>query len=133
MDSQSNHTPNTTDGTTHDQDLDKLNEILKDMKKDDLGGMQLGIDGVMRSFDADRNIVDAVGLSAKQIELWFDRMPPAVRTRFKQEQYEGVDGTNVPREKMLQYDDLPTPMSKELQERMRKEIAARNKEVAQEL
>jgi hypothetical protein len=132
MDNQSDPTSNATSGVTHNQELEELKKILKEIKKDDLGGMQLGIDGVMRSFDAERNIVDAVGLSPRQIELWFEGMPAAARLRFKQEEYKGVDGSNVLREKMFQCNDLPAPMSKALQEKM-KEIAERNKAVEQEI
>jgi hypothetical protein len=63
-----------------------------------LGAMQLRVDGVMRSFDADRNMVDAIGLSARQVELWFEGLPTAPRIRFRQEGYDGVNRTKVPSE-----------------------------------
>jgi hypothetical protein len=111
------------------EDKIELNQLLQGLKKDKLGGLQLGNDGVMRSFDADRNIIDAVGLSERQIEIWFERMPASLRPVFKEEQYQGVDGTNVPRKKMMEWDkkDMPAPMSKEEQER-RRGIAAQDKE-----
>jgi hypothetical protein len=88
--------------------------------------VQLGVDGVKRSLDADRHIVDAVGLTARQIEIWFEGMPAAARTFFKEEDFKGVDESKVPRADWFQYDQLPTPMSKELQDKTRKEISERN-------
>ena len=106
----------------------ELDQLLREMKEDQLGAFQLGEDGVMRSFNADRDILDAVGLKPNQIRIWFQRMPPSLRELLGQDQYEGIDGTTVPREKMFQRDRnlLPPPMSKEEQERRKiqlKEIA----------
>jgi hypothetical protein len=117
------------------EDEAELNRRLRGLKKDLLGGEQLGIDGVMRSFDADRIVIDAVGLSSAHIKIWFERLPPKLRKIFHEEKYLGadenyVDGTTVPREKMFQYDMslLPPPMPKEEQEERRKKIAEEEKE-----
>jgi hypothetical protein len=79
----------------------------------------------MRSFTADRDIMDAVGLSPKHIEILFERMPPHLREIFGEEKYRGVDGTTVPHEKMFQWDKslLPPPMPKEEQEARRGRLA----------
>jgi hypothetical protein len=108
----------------------ELNRRLRGIKRDLLGGEQLGSDGVMRSFDADRVIIDAVGLSSEHIKIWFERLPPEMRKVFHEEKYRNVDGTyvdgtTVPRKEMLQYDKslLPPSMPKEVQEEKRKKIA----------
>jgi len=89
-----------------------------------MGILSLSNDGVMRSFTADRHVVDAVGLSPAQIAAYLDRMPSAFRqdnTLLKQ-----ADGTKVPREQWFSPDKalLPEPMSQEV----RKETEQRTRE-----
>ena len=49
----------------------------------------LGHDGVYRSFDGARNILDAVALSPTQIKKILDQMPWNQKT---EERFRGVDG-----------------------------------------
>ncbi|KAJ9150559.1 hypothetical protein NKR19_g5234 [Coniochaeta hoffmannii] len=104
----------------------ELTTILSSLKHDALlmGILSLSNDGVMRSFTADRHVVDAVGLSPAQIAAYLDRMPSAFRqdnTLLKQ-----ADGTKVPREQWFSPDKalLPEPMSQEV----RKETEQRTRE-----
>ncbi|KAH6970233.1 hypothetical protein DER45DRAFT_590571 [Fusarium avenaceum] len=52
-------------------------DILKEMKSDpDGNGISgLGYDGVLRSFDLERNVVDAVGLNPTQILEYYEGVP----------------------------------------------------------
>ncbi|KAJ4414786.1 hypothetical protein N0V85_003006 [Neurospora sp. IMI 360204] len=67
-----------------------LKEIFKAMKSDRHGIWCLGHDGVLRHFDAVRNVVDACGLTQPQIREYYnvpdDQIPPALLT---------ADGRNV--------------------------------------
>ena len=110
---------------------EELSRLLRGLKEDPLGACQLGVDGVMRSFTADREIIDAIGLTNAQIKLWFARMPASLREKFGEKDYEGVDGTSVSRENMYSYSRLPPPMPKEKQDEYRAKMAAEEKEQKQ--
>lgn len=67
-----------------------LKEIMKSMKSEGHGIWCLGHDGVLRHFDAVRNVVDARALTQPQIREYYnvpdDQIPPALLT---------ADGRNV--------------------------------------
>lgn len=69
-------------------------QAIRQLKRDPSGKgcTMLGHDGVCRSFDGDRNVVDAIGLSTRQIEELLDRteLSRQIENRFR-----GVDGRNV--------------------------------------
>jgi hypothetical protein len=54
-----------------------LRDIQRSMKKDPDGhGISaLGYDGVLRTFDDERNVLDAVGLNPTQIREYYDGLP----------------------------------------------------------
>lgn len=69
---------------------------MKSLQKDPggRGFTHLATDGVLRSFDGDRNVVDYRKLSPEEIELVSEIYPPAYRAQIKEE-FAGVDGRNV--------------------------------------
>ncbi|RKK97291.1 hypothetical protein BFJ68_g14079 [Fusarium oxysporum] len=73
-----------------------LRNILKSMKKDpDGNGINaLGYDGVLRSFDLERNVVDAVGLNPTQIREYYKGLPMPDR-------FLTADGRNISRRDMF--------------------------------
>ena len=54
-----------------------LRDIMSSIKRDpDGNGLSaLGYDGVLRTFDAERNVVDAVGLNPTQIREYYEGLP----------------------------------------------------------
>ncbi|KAF5254017.1 hypothetical protein FANTH_1199 [Fusarium anthophilum] len=54
-----------------------LHDIRRLMKRDPDGhGISaLGYDGVLRTFDAERNVLDAVGLSPEQVREYYEGLP----------------------------------------------------------
>lgn len=54
-----------------------VREISRSMKKDPDGHgiTALGYDGVLRTFDNERNVLDAVGLNPTQIREYYDGLP----------------------------------------------------------
>jgi hypothetical protein len=77
----------------------------------------LGKDGVLRSLDADRNVVDAVPLRPELIEAFFETMPPEAQQGY--DLLKGIDGRDVPKEKWFDPDKemLPPPLEGEHRER----------------
>ncbi|KAG7407396.1 hypothetical protein Forpe1208_v013563 [Fusarium oxysporum f. sp. rapae] len=73
-----------------------LRNILKSMKKDPGGNgiNALGYDGVLRSFDLERNVVDAVGLNPTQIREYYEGLPMPDR-------FLTADGRNISRRDMF--------------------------------
>ena len=116
--SQGNHAPvSTTSGTCgdfdrQDPDQQELSQLLGDLKHDPtlLGIIALGKDGVLRSLTADRDVVDAIGLTPGLITAFMARLPPHAR-----EDFEGVDGSTTTREQRYNPDksQLPKPLSEE--------------------
>ncbi|KAI1175470.1 hypothetical protein F4777DRAFT_550063 [Nemania sp. FL0916] len=88
-DAQSQAMPEITNPQPAFDDM-TLDEIFRAMKSDSHGLFCLGYDGVLRSFDAVRNVVDARGLTQPQIREYYDvpgdQIPPAFLT---------ADGRNV--------------------------------------
>ncbi|KAI8650694.1 hypothetical protein NCS57_01403900 [Fusarium keratoplasticum] len=89
----------------------ELSKLLKNTKHDLTlhGVVSLGTDGIFRSLTADREVVDAVPFSPRQIKALLDRMPfnPENETKFR-----GVDGRGVPQEQWFHPDKslLPPPL-----------------------
>ncbi|KAH7020730.1 uncharacterized protein B0I36DRAFT_320680 [Microdochium trichocladiopsis] len=73
-----------------------LRDIFDTMKKapDGRGINALGYDGVLRSFDEERNVVDAVGLNPIQIREYYENFPLPKR-------FLAADGRNISREDMF--------------------------------
>ncbi|KIW15169.1 hypothetical protein PV08_05214 [Exophiala spinifera] len=88
------------------------------MKVDPQGIHYLGRDGVLRSFTADREVIDAVGLAPKHIKALLDRTPYMQEA---EDIFRCVDGTKVPREKWFNPDksDIPRTATEEEKERER--------------
>ncbi|UPL00196.1 hypothetical protein LCI18_011130 [Fusarium solani-melongenae] len=90
----------------------ELGELLKNIKHDLTfhGVVSLGTDGIFRSLTADREVVDAVPFSPRQIKALLDRMPfnPENEAKFR-----GVDGRGVPQEQWFHPDKslLPPPLA----------------------
>ena len=93
-----------------------LRDILRSMKKDANGqGINaLGYDGVLRTFDKERNIVDAVGLNPTQIREYHDGRP-------MHERFLTADGRNISRWDMFHPDteNIPRRPTEEDLARMR--------------
>ncbi|SPQ20027.1 5f4ccfaa-9c53-41fb-b043-8d5b9a86b7f8 [Thermothielavioides terrestris] len=100
-----------------------LSDIRRSMKRDPDGqGISgLGYDGVLRTFDAERNVLDAVGLSPAQIREYYDGLPLPERLRT-------ADGRNVSRWDMFHPDAENVP--KKFTEEEKARILARNEEMA---
>jgi hypothetical protein len=64
------------------------------------GFTHLGTDGVLRSFDGDRNVVDYRQLSPEEIQIALQVYPPHMRDQIK-DKFAGVDGRNVKDEETL--------------------------------
>ncbi|KAG5790720.1 hypothetical protein H9Q69_010214 [Fusarium xylarioides] len=81
-----------------------LRDIRKSMKRDPEGhGISaLGFDGVLRTFDAERNVLDAVGLNPTQIREYYDGLPMPERLLT-------ADGRNVSRKDLFNpnVEDIP--------------------------
>ncbi len=94
----------------------ELTKILVHMKEDAMGISGLGEDGVLRSWDADRNVVDATPLRPDLIKAYLDRLPYDEVT---EKAFRGVDGRNVPREDWFHPPKalIPEPLPEEHRER----------------
>ncbi|TGO44096.1 hypothetical protein BCON_0605g00010 [Botryotinia convoluta] len=75
-------------------------EAMRQLKRDHSGKgcVMVGHDGVCRSFDGDRNVVDAIGLSPRQIKELLDRTE---WTQEIEDRFRGIDGRNVTDHKAL--------------------------------
>ncbi|KAH7035962.1 uncharacterized protein B0I36DRAFT_347671 [Microdochium trichocladiopsis] len=98
-------------------------DILGSMKKAPAGqGIDaLGYDGVLRRFDGERNVVDAVGLNPAQIREYYDELPLPPR-------FLTADGRNISHWDMLHpaAENVPKKISEEDKAR----ILAHNEELA---
>ena len=74
----------------------------------------LGFDGVLRTFDAERNVLDAVGLNPTQIREYYDGLPMP-------ERFLTADGRNVSRGDMFNpnVEDIPRKPTEEDRARTR--------------
>lgn len=84
----------------------------------DLQGISsLGEDGVMRSWDADRNVVDAVPLTPELIKAYFEIGPPQGQEAANA--LTGVDGRDVPKDLWFNPPKhlIPPPLAEEHRER----------------
>lgn len=98
-----------------DPDQQEVTKILTGFRHDPtlLGCISLGKDGVLRSLTADRDVVDAAGLSPRLITALLDRMPLEYRDGFGE-----ADGTKTSREQWFNPDKsmLPLPLTDEQKE-----------------
>ncbi|KAI1117080.1 hypothetical protein F5Y14DRAFT_404764 [Nemania sp. NC0429] len=87
-----------------------LRDIRRSMKKDPDGhGISaLGYDGVLRTFDNKRNVLDAVGLNSTQIREYYDGLPMPERLLT-------ADGRNISRWDMFHPDaeNIPKKFTEE--------------------
>ncbi|RSL78804.1 hypothetical protein CEP51_007879 [Fusarium floridanum] len=87
-----------------------LRDIRRSMKKDPDGhGISaLGYDGVLRTFDNERNVLDAVGLNPTQIREYYDGLPMPKRLL-------SADGRNISRRDMFYPDaeNIPRKFTEE--------------------
>lgn len=99
-----------------------LKDIFKLLKRDPTGKgiTALGYDGVLRTFDAERNICDAVGLNPAQIREYYEGLPLPERLRT-------ADGRNVSRWDMFHPDAENVPKIPTEEEKAK--IRAHNEEV----
>jgi len=136
MDQHDDHSPHAAEPTVKEScsarfdrqgpDQQELTKILTSLKLDPWGIVSLGTDGVLRSLTADRDVVDAAGLSPRLFKAFMDRMPPGA----KPDSVDEADGTKVPREQWFHPDKslLPPPMTDEQKERTRKRDEEMSKE-----
>lgn len=99
-----------------------LRDIRRLMKKDPGGqGISaLGYDGVLRTFDNERNVLDAVGLNPTQIREYYDGLPMP-------ERFLTADGRNISRWDMFHPDAENIP--KKFTEEDRAAIREHNEEL----
>ncbi|KAG7422201.1 hypothetical protein Forpe1208_v001854 [Fusarium oxysporum f. sp. rapae] len=87
-----------------------LRDIQRSMKRDPDGhGISaLGYDGVLRTFDAERNVLDAIGLNPAQVREYYEGLPMP-------ERFLTADGRNVSRRDMFHPDpeDIPRKPTEE--------------------
>ncbi|OIW22700.1 hypothetical protein CONLIGDRAFT_153122 [Coniochaeta ligniaria NRRL 30616] len=116
--------PSTTPQAATDRqpigDDKSLSDIFRSMKRDGQGMSALGYDGVLRTFDAERNVLDAVGLNPAQIREYYDGLPLPERLRT-------ADGRNVSHWDMFHPDAENVPKIFTEEEKAR--IVARNEEM----
>lgn len=103
-------------------DNTSLRDIIRLMKKDPDGhGINsLGYDGVLRTFDNERNILDAVGLNPTQIREYYDGLPMPERLLT-------ADGRNISHWDMFHPDAENIP--RKFTEQDRAKIQAYNEEL----
>lgn len=81
-----------------------------------MGFGSLGQDGVLRQWDADRNVVDAAALSPDLMKPFLERFP---YDKENEESFRGVDGRNIPWDGWFHpsEDEIPVPQREERRER----------------
>lgn len=99
-----------------------LRDIKRSMKKDPDGhGISaLGYDGVLRNFDAERKVLDAVGLNPTQIGEYYNGLPMPERLLT-------ADGRNISHKDMFSPDAENIP--KKFTEEEKAKIQAYNEEL----
>jgi hypothetical protein len=87
-----------------------LRDIRTSMKRDPDGHgiSSLGYDGVLRTFDAERNVLDAVGLNPTQIREYYEGRPIP-------ERFLTSDGSKMSQEQMFSpnAEDIPKKLTDE--------------------
>ena len=76
-----------------------IGAMVRSMTSHPDGMFQLAIDGVLRSFDGDRKVIDFRQLSPEQIASYLKKMPD--QRAIKWSEWEGVDGRTVTAEQEL--------------------------------
>ncbi|KAF2846239.1 hypothetical protein T440DRAFT_558389 [Plenodomus tracheiphilus IPT5] len=86
---------------------------LKGLKKDIMGVISLGKDGIMRSLTADRRVLDAIPMTLEQINAFEQRL--GADFPWKIGGSAGPNGLETPKEKWFQPDAgiLPGPLRQE--------------------
>ena len=109
-----------------DQIREELSGILKRLPVDPMGCIDLGRDGVLRSFAANRDILDATGLRPSLIEAFLDGGPFQPDHK---EQFRGIDGSQVPREAWLHPDEsmIPPALSNSEKQKGKEELEIKRK------
>lgn len=103
-----NHTTNATPEKCSSKDADNSSQacasqkdpiiaaILNDLPTSPSGILNLGMDGVLRSFDGEDNVLGYRQLSPEEIARFHNILPKAMREEWRLDQkYEGVDGRQV--------------------------------------
>lgn len=120
--------PSTSPSSTHVE----IQTILYSMEQDPslMGISGLGKDGVLRSWTADRDVVDAVPLRPVLIKAYLDLLPYDEES---EAMFRGVDGRTVPREQWFDppQDIRPLPLAEEHRERD-EEVLERNRKLYRE-
>lgn len=97
------------DGQSVGNDM-SLRDIRRSMKRDPDGNgiSALGYDGVLRTFDSERNVLDAVGLNPAQIKEYYDGRPMPERLL-------SADGRNISRRDMFypEAENIPRKFTEE--------------------
>ncbi|KAH8904306.1 hypothetical protein BR93DRAFT_970849 [Coniochaeta sp. PMI_546] len=111
-----------------------FSEALKSLKRDPDGKsfVAIGQDGVARSLDRDYNILDAKGLSPRQLKQFLDNGPYNPEA---EKQWRGVDGRKITSEEGLFRPDpsiLPKKPTPEEKATRRKLIEEEHKRIAEE-
>ncbi|KAM0426561.1 hypothetical protein ACHAPT_008253 [Fusarium lateritium] len=105
----------------------ELSKVLRNVKHDPTlyGVVSLGTDGIFRSLTADRDVVDAIPFSPRQIKALLDRMPfnPENEVKFR-----GVDGSGVPQEQWFHPDKSLLPPPFPLTDEQRRQGEAKKEE-----
>ncbi|KXJ88456.1 hypothetical protein Micbo1qcDRAFT_17351 [Microdochium bolleyi] len=106
----------------HVGDNMSLREVQTSMKRasDGQGISLLGYDGVLRTFDAERNVVDAVGLNPAQIREYYDGLPLPKR-------FLTADGRHVSRWDM--FNPVAENIARKFTEEDKARILAHNEEL----
>jgi len=121
--------PHTYDRNHPDQQ--EVTAILAKFNKDPLSIISLGKDGVLRTLSADREVLDAVGLSPRLVKAFLDRVPPEYRALTPE--LEDVDGSKATEEELWHPDAslLPRPMSEEQKKKAMAQLEESQRQKAQ--
>jgi hypothetical protein len=113
-------------------DQEELSNIMSKLYcgSDGTATIVMGTDGVLRSMETNRDIVDAIGLPTRLIKAYLDRFAFDQET---EDMFRGADGTKVPQEQWRSPDPslLPPPLTAEEKAWVQKSNEE-NKEIIQE-
>jgi hypothetical protein len=95
-----------------DTSRELIRKVGRSMKKTPFGIVHLGSDGIFRSLDWDRTVLDAVPLTPEQIHFFLTYGPDGRNKdnlKTQQAKMKGIDGTRVPREQWYSPDPSMLP------------------------
>ncbi|KAB5583154.1 hypothetical protein GE09DRAFT_1211761 [Coniochaeta sp. 2T2.1] len=120
-----------TDSTPPSKEEPSFSTVLHSLKRDpsSKGFSAVGSDGVLRAFDGEYNILDAKGLSPRQIKQFLDDGPYSAEA---EKQWRGVDGRKVTTEEGLFRPDpsiLPKKPSPEEKAARRRAVEEQHRKV----